>query len=328
MAAISTVSQLNKIGERLRKKQGTEEDLRKLDEFRVSFEPSYQRVFYELTSMGLNPGGRPQKTTPSIVAKLERERTRLSRMQDIAGCRVEVENLIEQDRVVGELKTKFPSANVMDRRAKPSHWYRAVHVIVTIERCPVEIQVRTSLPHSWASAAEKLSDVYHPDIKYGGGPEDIQRILTQISNFVANIENQELRCVNLHPLIESGMTIEDLASKIVGQYDEGARIVEEIEKHGGLKPYFEKMAADLTSMRESVNAMLKDLSEKYTIPNKDNSQSSSFSNMTANRGNSATLGRSAIARRRNANGWTESYFYIELTNPVKSCSLRRPTRTR
>jgi len=272
MAAVLTVSQLNKIGERLRKKQGTEEDLRKLDEFRVSFEPAYQRVFHELTSMGLNPGGRPQKTTQSIVAKLERERTRLSRMQDIAGCRVEVENLIEQDRVVGELKTKFSRTNVLDRRAQPSHGYRAAHVVVAIDRRPVEIQVRTSLQHSWASAAEKLSDVYHPEIKYGGGPEDIQRILTQIADFIANIETQEVRCVKLHPLIESGLTIEDVEPIIVGQYDEGARVVEEIEKHEGLKRYFEKMEADLAGMRADVNAMLKDLSEKYSIHNMDRSQ--------------------------------------------------------
>jgi (p)ppGpp synthase/HD superfamily hydrolase len=272
MATISTISQLNKIGERLRKNQGTEEDLRKLDEFRVSFEPAYQKVFHELTSMGLNPGGRPQKTTQSIVAKLERERTRLSRMQDIAGCRVEVENLTEQDRVVDELKTKFPSANVLDRRAKPSHGYRAVHLVVTIDRCPVEIQVRTSLQHSWASAAEKLSDVYHPQIKYGRGPEEIQRFLTEISDIVANIENQEVRCAKLHPLIENGPTIEDLAPAIIEQYDEGAHIVEQIKKHGGLKPYFEKMEADLTGMRENVNAMLKDLSERYTIHDKDRNQ--------------------------------------------------------
>ncbi len=66
MAEILTISQLNKIGERLRKNIGTEEDLRILDEFRVSFEPAYQEVFAALVSMGHNPGGRPQKTTQSI----------------------------------------------------------------------------------------------------------------------------------------------------------------------------------------------------------------------------------------------------------------------
>lgn len=81
MAKVLSTSQLNKIGERLRKKLETEDDLRELDQFRVSFETAYQHIFDELSRMGLNSGGRPQKTTPSIVAKLERERTRLSRMQ-------------------------------------------------------------------------------------------------------------------------------------------------------------------------------------------------------------------------------------------------------
>lgn len=61
MAEALTISQLNKIGERLRKNLGTEEDLRKLDEFRVSFEPAYQKVFAELSRLGLNPGGRPNR---------------------------------------------------------------------------------------------------------------------------------------------------------------------------------------------------------------------------------------------------------------------------
>jgi ppGpp synthetase/RelA/SpoT-type nucleotidyltranferase len=39
----------------------------------------------------------------SIVAKLERDKTRLSTMQDIAGCRIEVANIIEQDTVVKQI---------------------------------------------------------------------------------------------------------------------------------------------------------------------------------------------------------------------------------
>jgi hypothetical protein len=111
VAETLTISQLNKIGERLRKNLETEQDLRSLDQFRVSFQLAYDQVFSELTRLGLNPGGRPQKTTQSIIAKLNREKTRLSKMQDIAGCRVEVENLIEQDRVVDDLKGRFPGAS-------------------------------------------------------------------------------------------------------------------------------------------------------------------------------------------------------------------------
>ena len=136
MAKVLSTSQLNKIGERLRKNLETEDDLRELDQFRVSFETAYQQIFDELTRMGLNPGGRPQKTTPSIIAKLERERTRLSRMQDIAGCRVVVPTLVEQDRVVDELRARFPATEICDRRQKPSHGYRAVHLVVVSTGIP------------------------------------------------------------------------------------------------------------------------------------------------------------------------------------------------
>jgi hypothetical protein len=65
-----SISQLNKLGERLRKKVASEEDLRSLNEFALSFQPAYDEVFATLSKWGLNPGGRPQKTTLSIVAKL------------------------------------------------------------------------------------------------------------------------------------------------------------------------------------------------------------------------------------------------------------------
>ena len=79
-----STSQINKLGERLRKGQASDDDLRALDTFRLSFTSAYDRVFHELGKLGLNPGGRPAKSTPSIIAKLNRERGRLSKMQDIA----------------------------------------------------------------------------------------------------------------------------------------------------------------------------------------------------------------------------------------------------
>lgn len=145
MASSLTKSQLNRIGERLRKNTATEDDVQRLDEYRISFMPAFQKVYDELTAMDLRPGGRPQKTTPSIVAKLNREKTRLSTMQDITGCRVEVPNRFEQDRTSIELALRYPGAETQDRRIKPSYGYRAVHVIVTVEAKPVEIQIRTEL---------------------------------------------------------------------------------------------------------------------------------------------------------------------------------------
>src|SRR6476660_8791415 len=99
-----TISQLNKIGERLRNNIESEADIQSLEEFRASFGEAYQEVFDYLSSIGLNPGGRESKTTQSIRAKLVREKTRLSKMQDIAGCRVVVDDLKAQDRAVESLK--------------------------------------------------------------------------------------------------------------------------------------------------------------------------------------------------------------------------------
>lgn len=272
MAEVLSTSQLNKIGERLRKKLETEDDLRKLDEFRVSFESAYQHIFDELTKMGLKPGGRPQKTTPSIVAKLERERTRLSRMQDIAGCRAVVPTRVDQDRVVDELLARFPAAEVYDRREKPSHGYRAVHLVIDVDRRPIEIQVRTAVQDNWAAVSESLSVVLDPRIKYGGGPPEIQRFLTEISDFVARIENQEGMCAKARVILDKGLTLEEIEPMIIEQYEQGAHIVDQLRSQGGLKPYFDKMEADLVSMREAVNELLNLLLAQYNINSQDESR--------------------------------------------------------
>lgn len=88
MAEKLTISQLNKLGERLRKDPDNKDALRLLETFRLSFDPAYDRVFNQLRQFGLNPAGRPAKSTQSIIAKLVRLRTRLSRMQDIVASLV------------------------------------------------------------------------------------------------------------------------------------------------------------------------------------------------------------------------------------------------
>jgi putative GTP pyrophosphokinase len=263
-----TISQLNKIGERLRKNLATEDDLRLLDEFRLSFQVAYDEVFAELSQMGLNPGGRPQKTTLSIIAKLNRERTRLSRMQDIAGCRVVVDNMFDQDRVIDDLKARWPDALVYDRRIKPSHGYRAVHVVVTIKEHPVEIQVRTSLQHSWASATEKLSDVVHPDVKYGGGPKLLQKELTIASQTCAKFEEVELVHAQLLRRAETfPMEKPELDEKLAEFFarENQAHLAKMIQEQGGVRNFLENQKQNMNEIRDDINAMLKELCKEYNI---------------------------------------------------------------
>jgi putative GTP pyrophosphokinase len=115
----------------------------------------------------------------------------LSRMQDIAGCRIVVGDIRDQDRVVKLLLAALVGARVVDRRKKTSHGYRAVHIIATAQGKTVEIQVRTSLQDLWAQLSEKLADNIDPRIKYGGGDPDLQHTLSLHLEYVADLESGE-----------------------------------------------------------------------------------------------------------------------------------------
>jgi putative GTP pyrophosphokinase len=212
MAEKLTISQLNKLGEQLRRDPDNKDALRLLETFRLSFTPAYDRVFGQLRELGLDPAGRPAKSTQSIIAKLVRLRTRLSRMQDIAGCRVEVENIPQQDRVVGQIAKFYPEAQIDDLRVEPSYGYRAVHVIVKLAGFPVEIQVRTALQNSWAQATESLADSFDPEIKYGGGPDLMRNILELLSTTIATDENNETDLIELRATVKGGILIDKVRS--------------------------------------------------------------------------------------------------------------------
>ena len=87
-------AQIDRLGERLKLGNPTEDDLRLLEEFRLAFADAFATVFSVIENMfRFEVTGRPAKTTASIVAKLQRESIRLSQIQDIAGCRVLVDDL-------------------------------------------------------------------------------------------------------------------------------------------------------------------------------------------------------------------------------------------
>ncbi len=176
-------TQIDKLGERLKAQKVEPDDLRMLDEYRGSFRTAYDDVFEKLKSLDLRPSGRPSKSTPSIVDKLRRESIRLSQMQDIAGCRIVVDSIAEQDEVVAKIREVYPKTDIVDRRERPSHGYRAVHAIVTVLEQAIEIQIRTKSQHEWAEYSEMWADALDPSIKYGGDPELAAR-LERLSDFL------------------------------------------------------------------------------------------------------------------------------------------------
>ena len=194
-------TQTDRLGDRLRKEKVGDDELRQLDDFRRSFAGAYEEVVAVVRTVAhLEPTGRPAKSTTSIIEKLRRETIRLSQMQDIAGCRLVVQDVAAQDSAVAQLKVRLPGAVVVDRRKQPSHGYRAVHIIATAKGKPVEIQVRTELQHLWAQLSEKFSDVLDPAIKYGGGDAETQAAMSKIAGGIAELEALELKLPDLEHL--------------------------------------------------------------------------------------------------------------------------------
>ena len=155
-------AQVDRLGERLRKGDPTDDDLRELDVYRRSFAGPYATVVAALRDdLGLVPTGRLAKSTASIVHKLRRESARLSQMQDIAGCRVVVADVRLQDRTVAAVCERFGAATVVDRRARPSNGYRAVHVLVSADDYP-------SMPLALASAASSTGGRFQPVVIESG----------------------------------------------------------------------------------------------------------------------------------------------------------------
>lgn len=224
-------TQIDKLGDRLKLADRlTEVDLRLLSEYRLSFAECHETVIAKLRDgLGLEPTGRPSKTTPSIVDKLRRESIRLSQIQDIAGCRLIVRDIAEQEHIVVRVASLFDDVRIVDRRDKPSHGYRAVHIVVKCDSKLIEIQVRTELQQVWAQLCEKFADEYGQPIKYGQGDPTVIKGLLSASNGVAYMESHEVRINDmLIELARLGKVPPDLEEDIDKQRAIGMQLREDV----------------------------------------------------------------------------------------------------
>ena len=126
-----------------------------------------------LASLGLEATTR-LKTSSTTIDKLRRQPSiDLLHIHDLAGARfVMTMTLGEQDRIVSSIRNLWENAQVVDRRESPSFGYRAVHVIVKLGSCFVEIQVRTQYQDTWAQWMERFADQMGREVRYGEEPDD------------------------------------------------------------------------------------------------------------------------------------------------------------
>ena len=129
------------------------------------------------------------KRIPTIAGKLLRENgMQLSRMEGIGGVR---DVLPTQDAAYGiarSLKRNWTITRFRDYVANPKpDGYRALHLVNRYRGRLIEVQLRTARQDEWANAVEGATRRF-PGLKFGGGPELLQRFLQSVSDFYAMLD--------------------------------------------------------------------------------------------------------------------------------------------
>ena len=182
-------SEIDQLGDRLRNSCQKDGDLKKLDEFRQTYSDidaqAYSLIWDTLQACRdkLVITKRKRKTRQSIVDKLCRQKKlRLSQMQDISGCRIVVRGGAQLSCQVDTRLVNAFKENQLRIQSKPRNkdGYRAIHLIVKIDKKSYEIQLRTLAQDVFANLVESLSDKDNT-LKYGGN--DIEQ--TTLKNLQA-----------------------------------------------------------------------------------------------------------------------------------------------
>lgn len=118
------------------------------------------------------------KRVPRIVRKLSRmKNTSLARLEDIAGCRVVVDSLADQEALCRRIRRNWLKDFTREPRdyvASPKDiGYRAVHFVVRRDTRAVEVQVRTRGQQQWAEAVEAIDGRRNLNLKDGVGPDEL-----------------------------------------------------------------------------------------------------------------------------------------------------------
>jgi ppGpp synthetase/RelA/SpoT-type nucleotidyltranferase len=133
------------------------------------------------------------KRMPSIRRKLRTISSHLNQIQDLAGCRAVLESIDDVNRVVEAMRA-LPT-HVLHRedpyitQPKPDG-YRSYHMVFKFKGRGdeavyndrrVEIQIRTRLQHSWATAVEAVGLFRGEDMKAGQGSPEWRKLFKLMS---------------------------------------------------------------------------------------------------------------------------------------------------
>lgn len=203
MIEVPSASRANKAGDRLRRmyreplidEDAHDREMAILSAWRAQFKAPMGKTTMSLrsaveTALNCSPTGRVFerfKREDAILLKLIRHSTRLSMMEDIAGCRAILESVDDVYRVCDRLVDHSRSLTFKDPDdyiANPRNGgYRALHLHAMRGDIAVEIQLRTRRQHEWSQAVESWDSAFGHDIKHENGPPEIVeafRLLAEI----------------------------------------------------------------------------------------------------------------------------------------------------
>lgn len=134
------------------------------------------------------------KQMPSIRAKLERIDTNLRQMQDLGGCRAVLPTIGEARRLVAAMASQSRHTLKSEDRYMDeprSSGYRSHHLVFSFvprsdeeagyEGRLIEVQIRSRLQHSWATAVEAVALHRGENLKAGIGSAEWLRLFELMS---------------------------------------------------------------------------------------------------------------------------------------------------
>lgn len=213
------------------------------------------------------------KRVPSIIKKLNRTyeenkgTIKLTRMQDIAGCR----SIVKSSKEVFKLKEKYSKSKLRHELVKEYDYitypkkngYRGIHLVYKYKSekerkeyngLLIEIQLRSQLQHMWATAVETTSFFIGQALKLDEGEEEWNEFFRLVSSAFAIIE----KC----PLVPETTTNKKELYQLIKEKEEKLNVITRMKKWNELLRMFEQVTA---VQQEFFILELDTVQEKITI---------------------------------------------------------------
>jgi len=204
-------SRVNRAGRAIRDGNDSEDDIAILDQWRAAHRPvlnTFQAILRMRTRDTDIAVAQRHKRKSTIVGKLQRyPDMQLSRMDDVAGCRLIFKTQSDLYRFRGEFhKARFhhERRNGLDKydyiKRPKSTGYRGIHDVYSYDvnsavgkpfkGLLVEIQYRTLVQHAWATTVEVIGFITESQPKFQAGDRRYEHAMALASEILARAYEQ------------------------------------------------------------------------------------------------------------------------------------------